>query len=215
MLLAGDIETNPGWEDDLEADYVRDVSKSMCKGSIYINIAHINIRSLRNKVDEIKMLLKVCRFDILAITETYLDKSIDNIQLDSKIVRRDRLTGHVGGGCLIYISDNISSSRLKSLETVEIEGIWLNIKTRKSSFILGNIYRPPSDTKFFSYFDGVLEKVFTKYNRIFIAGDLNCNFSRDADRAIRSQYGKKLQNILRQYDLKVLNNDPTRITRLH
>ena len=102
----------------------------MCKGSNFIISAHINIRSLRNKVEEIEILLNICPFDILAITETYLDKKIDNRRLEIenyKIIRRDRTTGQVGGRCLIYISDNyVCSSRLKSLETANIEGIWLN-----------------------------------------------------------------------------------------
>jgi hypothetical protein len=76
ILLAGDIETNLGWEDESETDYIQEFSKSICKGSNYVNVAHINIRSLRNKVEEIKILLKICRFDILAVTETYLDKNI-------------------------------------------------------------------------------------------------------------------------------------------
>lgn len=79
------------------------------------------------------------RFDILVITETYLDKKIDNTQLEieRKIFRRDRSTGQVGGGCLIYISTNICSTRLRSLEIPTIEGIWLRITSGKSSFIFG------------------------------------------------------------------------------
>lgn len=215
ILLSGDIETNPGWEeDDSEDHYMQDFARSMCKGSNFINFAHINIRSLRNKVEEIKILLNICRFEILAITETYLDKKIDNKQLEIenyKIIRRDRSTGQVGGGCLIYISDNICSSRLKSLETEDIEGIWLKISTRKTSFILGNIYRPPSDLNFFSHFEKVLEKVWMKDNNIMIVGDLNCDFTRAEEGVIHSRYGKKLQDILRQFDLKVLNSEPTRV----
>ena len=30
----------------------------------------------KNKIDEIRMLLQVCKFDILAITESHLDKSV-------------------------------------------------------------------------------------------------------------------------------------------
>ena len=41
----------------------------------------LNIRSLRNKIDEVKMLLYVCRFEILAITETHLDDKIPNKQI--------------------------------------------------------------------------------------------------------------------------------------
>ena len=34
-----------------------------------LRIGHLNIRSLRNKIDELRLLQKICRFDILAITE--------------------------------------------------------------------------------------------------------------------------------------------------
>lgn len=103
-------------------------------------------------MDEIKLLLKVCRFDILAITETFLDARISNKQLhvdNYKIVRRDRNTGQDGGGCLIYIASHICYSRLKSLEPPDVELIWIKIMHNSSALILGNCYRPPSDFQFY------------------------------------------------------------------
>ena len=91
-----------------------------------MNIAQINIRSLRNKVDEVKILLSICRFDILAITETHLDEKISDKQLENenyKIIRRDRGLGQSGGGCLIYIANHVCTTHLKSLETMDVEGI--------------------------------------------------------------------------------------------
>ena len=84
LLLSGDIELNPGWPEDhsRDTDYLQDFAASLCKGKNVLNTAHINIRSLKNKVDEIKMLLHICRFDILAITETHLDKKMSNRQLE-------------------------------------------------------------------------------------------------------------------------------------
>lgn len=130
---------------------MQDFARSMCKGSNFIILAHINIRSLRNKVEEIKILLNICWFDILAITETYFDKKIDNRQLEIenyKIIRRDRTTGHVGGGCLIYISDNVCSTCLKCLETANIQGIWLKISTKKNFFHPGKYISTPFRSKF-------------------------------------------------------------------
>jgi hypothetical protein len=116
--------TDPtGWETDASRtnsmDYLQNFAEgiSHCKNNM--NIAHVNIRSLRNKVDEIRLLLKICRFDILALTETHLDSSISNQQLEIenyKIPRRDR-KGRQGGGCLVYIVNSICSTRLKSLES--------------------------------------------------------------------------------------------------
>ncbi|CAB3992982.1 Hypothetical predicted protein, partial [Paramuricea clavata] len=110
-----------------------------------LNIAHINIRNLRHKVDEVRLLLQICHLEILAITETHLDSKISNQQLEVenyKIFRRDR-EGKQGGGCLIYLMNNICAIRLRSLEATEIEQIWLRINS----------------TTFFENFDRNLEKV--------------------------------------------------------
>ena len=32
ILLAGDIKTNPGWEDESETDYIQEFSKSILRG---------------------------------------------------------------------------------------------------------------------------------------------------------------------------------------
>ena len=38
-----------------------------------LRVAHLNVCSLRNKIEELKCLQLICKFDILAITETHLD----------------------------------------------------------------------------------------------------------------------------------------------
>ena len=129
LLLSGDVDTNPGWQVviDRDGDYLQDFARTSNQGS-NVSVAHINIRSLRNKVDEVKVLLHVCRFDILAITETHLDRKISNSQLkidNYKIIRRDRDANTIGGGCLFYIASHICSTRLRSLESSDIEAIWL------------------------------------------------------------------------------------------
>ena len=45
-------------------------------------MAHLNVRSLRNKIDELRCLQLLCRFEILAITETHLDKSVTDSAID-------------------------------------------------------------------------------------------------------------------------------------
>ena len=68
----------------------------------------------------------VCRFDILAITETHLDRKISNRQLEIdnyKIIRRNRDANTTGGGCLFYLANHICSTRLSSLELLDIEAI--------------------------------------------------------------------------------------------
>ncbi len=82
MLVCGDVESNPGWETNASQINSKDYLQNFAEGVSYcknnMNIAHVNIRSLRNKADVVKLLMKICRFDILALTETHLDSSISN-----------------------------------------------------------------------------------------------------------------------------------------
>ena len=72
------------------------------------------------------ILLHVCRFDILAITETHLDRKISNRQLEIdnyKVIRRNRDINTTGGGCLFDIANHICSTRPSSLKLLDIEAI--------------------------------------------------------------------------------------------
>lgn len=105
ILPSGDIESNPRpnvQRVESRKYYLEQFVRSLDKSSSNLRIAHINIRSLRNKLDEIELLLKVCRFDVLSITDSHLDEKISNEQLNIanyKIVRKDR-DDSSGGGCI-------------------------------------------------------------------------------------------------------------------
>ena len=173
LLLAVDIQVNPGpvragrsnqadeSRRDQKYNYLRDFVKDMISvGSNNLKVAHINIRSLRNKVEEVRILLSVCRFDVLSITGTHFDKTISDGQLEVenyKIVRRHRLTQTTGGGCLVYVAKHICAQRMRTLESEQVEGIWLTVLINSSTFIVGTIYRPPEIFDFFEPFHQTLE----------------------------------------------------------
>lgn len=73
-----------------------------------LSIAHININSIWNKIDEAKLLLNEGLFDFLAISETKLDSTYDSTLLQHpcyRIMRIDRKKG--GGGLLVYIWNGV------------------------------------------------------------------------------------------------------------
>ena len=84
LLLCNDIEQNPG---------------PLCN----LNISHLNVRSLRNKLDIIDN--ELSENDILCLTETHLHLLIsdNDLVLDSfhDLYRRDRQLGF-GGGIVVY-----------------------------------------------------------------------------------------------------------------
>ena len=57
-------------------DYLHYIVRRLATNTKHLKIAHLNTSGLRNKVDEIRILLKLCRFDIFGITETHLKSEI-------------------------------------------------------------------------------------------------------------------------------------------
>ena len=58
-----------------------------------LKVAHLNICSLRNKVEELRVIQTIFGFDILSITETHLNSSDrdQDLHIDGlKFIRRDR-----------------------------------------------------------------------------------------------------------------------------
>ena len=71
-----------------------------------INICHLNTRSIKGKLDEIKWMLSVSKIKILCISETWLTNTTLDHELqipNFNLERSDRKTKK-GGGLLIYIS---------------------------------------------------------------------------------------------------------------
>ena len=102
LLLARDIQVNPGLGrsgrrnkadetcEDQKDDYLRDFVKAMSLVSNNLNSAHINIRSLSNKVEEMRIILSLCRFNSLSIMATHLDKTIVTANLRWRTHIQDR-----------------------------------------------------------------------------------------------------------------------------
>ena len=71
-------------------------------------LLHLNINSLPNKFDELKVINAELKTGIIVLTETKIDSSYTNAQFslpDYKIYRQDRAKG--GGGDLTYITSQI------------------------------------------------------------------------------------------------------------
>ena len=111
LLQAGDIERNPG-----PSEIPQDLA-----------IAHLNIRSIRNKLDYIRD--NFLDFDILCFSETHLDDLVplELLKLENfdEPYRKDR-TNH-GGGVLMYLNSCFAHKRRPDLETYCDESIWVQL----------------------------------------------------------------------------------------
>ncbi len=142
-----------------------------------IIIATLNINSIRNKFDELKM-VTAGNIDVLIITETKLDHSFPTGQFYmegfSTPFRLDR--NSKGGGILIYVREDLPTKEL-SKHTFDngIEGIFFELNINKHKLLLLGTYRPPNQDKDF-YFNSIsksMDLYIGNYDRFLLIGDFN------------------------------------------
>ena len=111
-----------------------------------IIFAHLNINSLRNKFDTLVNQIKG-NGDVLVISETKLDESFLEGQFKisgfATPFRRDR--NEFGGGIMVFVREDIPS-KLISKETLDIEGIFIELNFRKKKWLLSCSYNPNKNT---------------------------------------------------------------------
>ena len=115
-------------------------------------IANLNINSIRNKFDQLKVLIKD-NIDILVVTETKLDDSfpVAQFKIDGFTTpfRLDRTSN--GGGLMIFVREDIPCKILNRHKFPDdIEGLFIEINLRKTKWLLFGAYKPPSQN--LSYF---------------------------------------------------------------
>ena len=101
-------------------------------------IGNLNISSIPNKFDQLKLLVRG-KVDSLVITETKLDSTFPTSQFliegYSEPYRFDR--NRNGGGVLIYVREDIPSKPLTDLKLPhDIEGIFVELNLRKNKWLL-------------------------------------------------------------------------------
>ena len=130
--------------------YLKDLTISLESSPKHIQVAHLNICSLRNIVDEMRILQRLCKFDIIAITETHLDTTVRDVDLHIdglKLLRKGR-AGHRDGGCVMYFAEHLRAIQRKDLTDKDIEAIFIELRFPCNSALFSVVYRPPDCQEF-------------------------------------------------------------------
>lgn len=188
--------------------------------SLNLNLYYQNTRGLRTKTHDFYCNLSCCNYDVIILTETWLNNKIFNNEIfDDRYViyRRDResLVNNKkkdGGGVLIAVRRWIHSKRLSHLETYN-EDLWVELAIPLGKSIINinicAVYFPPPVHKnilelFVDNYDANRAKLNTSYT--LIAGDFNVS-SYDwnpSDNEERSSNFSQIQQIL--VDFASINN---------
>ena len=137
LLMCGDIHSNQGHIDTFNS------SHSSSIGCNCLSILHLNIRSIRNKLDFIN---ELCDFDILCFTETHLGQTfpMSDIFLSDFNPPIYKNRTDAGGGVLIYIKSHLAFKEMTVLSHPQLESVWVGVSSNKIEYLIGTVYRPPS-----------------------------------------------------------------------
>ena len=170
-------------------------------------IRHVNAGSLLSCLDEIKILVKSNKLDILCVSETWLYSDIPSkfLSIDGFSIYRSDLGR--GGGVCIYARNELTVAQIDLGLPVcaGVEDVWLRVQSRKlPSVIVGAMYRHPHAlVETFNYISETLQRASLLNKSIFLLGDLN-------DDLLQPQ--AKLSKILQETKFDQHIDRPTRIT---
>ena len=184
----------------------------MVKG---LRICYLNVRSLVNKIDEMRVFCETHQKHVLSLNETWLDSSISNseIQLPGySLVRRDKTRRN--GGVLIYVSSNLNYKVIQEFENdqLDIQRLWMEITPPKSKgFIFCSCYHPPNADNTATYVEGLrnmLTAVADQEKEIVITGDLNF----DLKQSNKPASTKRFIDMMKEFSLRQIIDNFTCIT---
>ena len=143
-----------------------------------LECAYINARSIANKKKELELYLNEENIDIMGISETWLNESITDSEMNINgytFLRRDRnnMQKKRGGGVAFYVKNELNLIQREDIfETNFPESIWCTIDCKGVNTLLGICYRPPDSLKLND------EALFSLLNRVsqekvIIMGDFN------------------------------------------
>ena len=137
----------------------------------------VNIFSLMPHLDELRIFVSEKKPPITGITETKIDSSIDNsdIEIDDYVVRNDR--NKYGGGVAMYIHKSVNYQLREDLFRLNIESISVQVKMGNyKPFIVTTLYRPPGKpVAYFNDIDTLFGTIDCEDKEIIYLGDTNCD----------------------------------------
>ena len=113
---------------------------------------HNNVYSLLPKLNLIEH--ESLDYDVICISESHLDKSIDNDKIKLKCFQNPvRLDRNIhGGGVNIYVKKILYYKVRTDLSVNNLEILWVEIRiSNNDKFLVAVIYRPPNSINIYIY----------------------------------------------------------------
>ena len=146
-----------------------------------LSALYTNCRSLLAKMDELRVLAGRVEYDIIALTETWLDSDIrpSEVALPGyRVLRRDR--SRHGGGVLLYIREILKLLSHKS--STESEFLSAVLSTGSGSLWFGVYYHPPHAKNLADVLESELSGCdLCSHDSVILVGDSNVDLLQHED----------------------------------
>ena len=165
--------------------------------------AHLNVKSLQFKLQEVRDMLSVGQLDVLILSETKLDASHNNAvyEIDNyTLYRQDKQPR--SGGLVAYVSKDIPSSLGPiNCNQTDLEVMTVELNYNDHKIILACMYKNPKmpSCLFEEKFKNFCECMYDHCDHIVIMGDLNFNMLTS----------NMLSNLCPTFNLQNLISEPT------
>lgn len=174
-----------------------------------LKIAHLNVRSLISSFNDLSTLVETEKYNIFAVTETWLSQDVDSnaVKIPGfKFYRCDRASRR-GGGVGVYVTSQLNAQVINlDIQCQDsLEQLWIKIKIKCKLYAIGILYRPPNCnlTDCIEYLDQSLSLIIPTVDEVICVGDTNVNLF-NLDNA--------LSRCFESYGFTQILSEPTRIT---
>ena len=175
-------------------------------------LAHLNIRSIIKKIDQIRVCLQDTNLDVFSVSKTWLRPHLGTQPVELQGFQTYRLDRSGtkkkkrGGGLLTYISDKhaVNCESLGQLDrsNEDIEAQWILVRQAQcKNVVVCNVYRPPSGNliKAIQYLQNCVKTLNLSKVNMFMMGDLNINYKNKSAAAYKKFHFFSQSNGLTQY----------------
>ena len=215
LILAGDVALNPG-----------PLGHAQYSSNNLFSFCTINCRSVLsnpNKIDHIKVLAETYAYSVIALTETWLDNTIEDHRIEISgynVIRKDR-NSH-GGGVALYIKNELATKFLDYLSDDVFESLWIMIKLKGKNVIFSVHYcaqdiseNADRATSYLNYLENCIDGIADLQPTVKImTGDFNAHVLNWGFSNHDNALGRRLSGFLEENSLTQVVNEPTRGTSL-
>ena len=159
-----------------------------------LHFGHLNVNVLLSKIDELRDITNYIKSAILGITESKLDSSFTNTEVNIngyRIIRDNR--NRNSGVVACYIRNNLCFNTYNIFSNFIKHDLFKIVIPKVKLIAVGIFYRHPNSNDFLNTFSNNFQKIDNKANEIYLLGDFNINLLQNGNLLLKSIVLKSVQ----------------------